>query len=183
MLTCSCAQFDRVVQSGKRQTERIKASIAGAGRGSTHWRADAVKGPPKIVVELGAQRAYFYKGKKLVGESSISTGRKGFETPPGRYRVIEKDVDHVSNLYGDYVDENGEVFQRNVDTRKDPQPDGTTFRGAPMAYFLRFRGGYGMHAGYVPRHRASHGCIRMPRTMAKRFFDAAPHGTPVIVED
>ena len=50
---------------------------------------------------------------------------------------------------------------------------GTHFVGAPMPYFLRFRDGYGMHAGFVPRYRASHGCIRMPIEMAKHFFDAA----------
>ena len=50
-----------------------------------------------------------------------------------------------------------------------------------MPYFLRFTGGYGMHAGFVPRYRASHGCIRMPEKMAKRFFDAAKVGTRVEV--
>jgi lipoprotein-anchoring transpeptidase ErfK/SrfK len=62
-------------------------------------------------------------------------------------------------------------------------PEGTEFRGAPMPYFLRFTRGYGMHAGYVPRYRASHGCIRMPREMAKHFFDAAEEDTPVVVKE
>jgi lipoprotein-anchoring transpeptidase ErfK/SrfK len=66
---------------------------------------------------------------------------------------------------------------------KDPQPPGTIFDGARMPYFLRFTGGYGMHAGFVPRYRASHGCIRMPKEMARHFFDAAEDGTPVIVKD
>ncbi len=68
-----------------------------------------MEGAPKIVVHLAEQRAFFYKGKTLVGQSSISTGRKGFETPPGKYRVIQKDEDHVSNLYGSYVDKDGAV--------------------------------------------------------------------------
>ena len=38
-----------------------------------------------------------------------------------------------------------------------------------------------MHAGYVPRYRASHGCIRMPEKMARRFFEAAKVGTRVEV--
>ena len=50
-----------------------------------------------------------------------------------------------------------------------------------MPYFLRFRGGYGMHAGFVPRFRASHGCVRMPIKMAKHFFEAAEIGTRVEV--
>ena len=52
-----------------------------------------------------------------------------------------------------------------------------------MPYFLRFTRGYGMHAGYVPQYRASHGCIRMPAEMARRFFHAADLGTPVIVKE
>jgi lipoprotein-anchoring transpeptidase ErfK/SrfK len=52
-----------------------------------------------------------------------------------------------------------------------------------MPYFLRFTRGYGMHAGFVPRYRASHGCIRMPAEMAKHFFDAAELNTPVIVKE
>ena len=50
-----------------------------------------------------------------------------------------------------------------------------------MPYFLRFRDGYGMHAGFVPRFRASHGCVRMPLAMAHHFFKAAEMGTRVEV--
>ena len=72
-------------------------------------------------------------------------------------------------------------MQRDVDVRKDPCPKGARFVGAAMPYFMRFTGGYGMHAGYVPRYRASHGCIRMPEKMARRFFEAAKVGTRVEV--
>lgn len=182
LLFCSsCAQVDKVLQTGKHQTEKIRSAFAGGG--STYWNDKNPRGAGKIVVSLREQRAYFYRGKRLVGESNISTGRKGFETPPGNYRVIQKDADHYSNLYGEYVDENGRVVKPNVDIKKDPKPPGAKFVGASMPYFLRFTGGYGMHAGYVPRYRASHGCIRMPSRMARRFFDAADLGTAVIVKE
>lgn len=155
---------------------------ARAARGAPFWRDKNVSGPRKIVINLTAQRAYFLKGETLLGESNISSGRKGFETPPGRYRVIQKDKDHVSNLYGDYIDEDGDIVQRNVDVTKDPRPDETEFAGAKMPYFLRFTRGYGMHAGNVPRYRASHGCIRLPSKMAQHFFEAAEIGTAVVVE-
>jgi lipoprotein-anchoring transpeptidase ErfK/SrfK len=148
-----------------------------------YWHETDVTGAPKIVVYLSEQRALFYKGKHLVGESNISTGRKGFETPPGNYRVIQKDENHVSNLYGEYVSEDGQVVERNVDISKDPRPPGTEFVGAKMPYFLRFTRGYGMHAGFVPRYRASHGCIRLPAEMAKHFFDTAEEDTPVVVKN
>ncbi len=147
-----------------------------------YWRPGHYRGSPKIVVDLSEQRAFFYKGKHRIGETNISTGRRGFETPPGRYRVMQKDADHYSNLYGDYVDAEGRVVMKNVDVNRNRRPPGTHLDGAPMPYFLRFTGGYGMHAGFVPRFRASHGCIRMPKRMARHFFEAARVGTPVIVK-
>jgi lipoprotein-anchoring transpeptidase ErfK/SrfK len=151
---------------------------------TSYWLDDGnAVGPPRIEIALSEQRAYFYKGENLVGVSRVSSGKKGFETPLGSYKVIQKDKDHVSNLYGDYVNSEGEVVQRNVDVTKDPLPPGATFKGAKMSYFLRFTGGYGMHAGRLPGFRASHGCVRMPRTMAEHFFQNAELGTPVTVKE
>jgi lipoprotein-anchoring transpeptidase ErfK/SrfK len=52
-----------------------------------------------------------------------------------------------------------------------------------MPYFMRFSGGYGLHAGVVPNRRASHGCVRLPRIMAERLFTHSVVGTPVTVTD
>lgn len=145
------------------------------------WHGDDVPGAPRIAIALGEQRAYFYKGKTLVGETDVSSGRKGYETPVGRYRVIQKDKDHRSTLYGEFVDASGHVVNANADLTKQSPPAGTAFRGAKMPYFLRFYAGYGLHAGHLPGHPASHGCVRLPREMAEHFFHAAPYGTPVVV--
>ena len=148
-----------------------------------YWKGDDRPGSPRIVVHLREQKAYFYKGKLVVGESTVSTGRPGFSTPPGRYHVISKDRNHISSEFGDYVDDNGNVVKSNVDARKDSQPPGTYFDGARMPYCMHFNGGYAMHEGYVPPYAASHGCIRLPKGMAEHFFDASPEGTPVVVQE
>ena len=176
-LCTSCAEIERAA------TDAARTGAAALRPTSAYWNAHGVSGRPKIVVSLDNQRAYFYKSKTVVGESSISTGRKGYETPPGKYRVIQKDERHVSTIYGDFVAEDGRVVMANVSARKDHAPPGTQFVGARMPYFLRFTRGYGMHAGFVPRYRASHGCIRMPAEMAKHFFDAAELNMPVIVKE
>jgi lipoprotein-anchoring transpeptidase ErfK/SrfK len=147
------------------------------------WNDEGATGRPKIIVHIGEQKAYFYKGKTLVGESTVSTGKPGFSTPPGRYTVLYKDIDHVSTVFGDYVDDYGNVVKSNIDARKDPRPPGTHFDGARMPYAMFFRGGYAMHQGYVPPYAASHGCIRLPGRMAEKFFENAPVGTPVIVTE
>ena len=139
-----------------------------------YWNDAGVSGSPKIVVNLSEQRAYFYKGKTVIGESNISTGRKGYETPPGKYRVIQKDENHVSSIYGDFVGEDGEIVKANVSSMKDHAPRGTHFVGAGCPFFLRFTRGYGMHAGFVPRFRASHGCIRMPAEMRRNISSTRP---------
>jgi len=151
----------------------------GSGDNISYWDGDEVGGQPSIKIDLVEQRAYFYKGEQIVGVSVVSTGREGYGTPPGEFRITQKDIDHASNLYGDYVDPCGKVVVRNINIKQDPQPPGTTFRGAPMPYFLRIYGGIGMHAGYLPGYAASHGCIRLPERMAVRFFQNAPVGTPV----
>jgi lipoprotein-anchoring transpeptidase ErfK/SrfK len=145
----------------------------------SYWSDTSSEGEPRIMIDLDQQRAYFYKGDQIVGVSVVSTGREGYDTPPGDFQITEKDRQHVSSLYGDYVDRNGRVVLRNVESDKDPRPQGTIFRGADMPYFLRIHGGIGMHAGYLPGYPASHGCIRLPEKMAVQFFKNATVGTPV----
>src|SRR6266542_2097507 len=96
------------------------------------WNDDGASGPAKIVVHIGEQKAYFFKGNRLVGESTVSTGKPGFSTPPGSYSVLLKSPDHVSTIFGDYVDDYGNVVRSNIDARKDKRPQGTHFDGAQM---------------------------------------------------
>lgn len=147
----------------------------------SYWDDSGIAGLPAIVINLTKQTASFYKDGKLVGVSAISSGREGFDTPAGNFKITQKNIDHASNLYGDYVDASGNVVVKDVDVKKDPRPAGTTFRGAPMPYFMRITGGVGMHQGFLPGVPDSHGCIRMPQRMARLFWDNAPLGTPVTV--
>lgn len=145
----------------------------------SYWDGDGFSGKPSVVIRLGEQRAYFFKGDQLVGVSSISSGREGFDTKSGNFKIVQKNKDHRSNLYGDYVDQSGKVLVKDIDIKKDPMPPGARFDGAKMPYFMRIVGGIGMHAGFLPGYPDSHGCIRMPEHMAKIFFDNVSVGTPV----
>lgn len=145
----------------------------------SYWRGEGVSGRPRIEIALGEQKLRYYKGEQLVGESPVSTGREGFQTVVGRFAICEKDLDHESSMFGDYVDAEGKVVQSDVDARKDSRPAGTRFDGADMRWFMRITGATGMHAGYLPGFPASHGCIRLPAEMAEIFFRETPMGTPV----
>jgi hypothetical protein len=143
------------------------------------WYADEMTGRPSIVINLGEQMVYLFKGGELAGGSPISSGSEGYDTRPGSYRIMEKDIDHKSSIYGDYEDFDGNVILQNIDNRKDPRPPGTRFEGAKMYYFMRVYGGVGMHQGYLPGYPASHGCIRLPGHMAEKFYQQVNVGTPV----
>jgi lipoprotein-anchoring transpeptidase ErfK/SrfK len=148
----------------------------------SYWDGDSATGAPSIRINLTEQRAYFYKGGELVGISVISSGREGFGTTTGNFKIIQKNRDHKSNLYGNYVDaQTGAIVKKDVDTTKDKRPPGTVFDGASMPYFMRIVGGIGMHEGFLPGYAASHGCIRMPGFMAESFFAHVEKGTPVTV--
>jgi lipoprotein-anchoring transpeptidase ErfK/SrfK len=149
----------------------------------SYWDGDGIAGKPSITINLHEQRAYFYKGDTLVAVSQVSSGREGHDTRPGTFKIIQKDPDHRSSAYGDYVDPATQaVVKANVANGKDPKPPGSVFLGAPMPHFMRITNdGVGMHAGYLPGVPASHGCIRMPAFMADRFFASVDLGTPVKV--
>ena len=139
-------------------------------------------GRPSIVVRLREQEAYLNRGGYTVATSRISSGREGHRTPIGHFQVIRKDEDHRSSIYGDYVNDSGQIVKANVDSGRDPKPPHSHFVGTPMPYFLEFAPGYGLHQGYLPGVPASHGCIRMPYWKARQFYSTAHLGTPVVVK-
>jgi hypothetical protein len=149
----------------------------------SYWEGDSVSGSPLIKINRGEQKAYFYKGGQLVGVSKISSGNEDHATPPGRYKITEKDKDHKSSVYGVFKDRaTGVTTNDNVDIRVDKPKPSEIYYAAPMPNFMRFAGGIGMHTGYLPGYAASHGCIRMPHYMSEKFFENVSVGTPVIVE-
>ena len=146
----------------------------------SYWDGDGFRGKPSVIICLSEQRAYFYKDSQLVGVSAISTGREGFNTALGSYKIIQKDKDHVSSRFGDYLDAaTGAMVKKDADRQIDPLPKGARFDGAKMPFFMRITGGTGMHEGFLPGYPASHGCIRMPSFMAEAYFRNLEVGTPV----
>lgn len=104
-----------------------------------------------ITVDLSRQRAWLTRSGAVIESASISTGRSGYETPPGRYVITDKHRSWISTLYK-----------------------------VPMPWFMRLNcGAIGLHSGHVTGRPASHGCIRLPAGKAKRFFQLASVGDEV----
>ena len=142
------------------------------------WAQD--ENPYRVEIDLSQQTAYLIRGRRIVMQSPISSGRYGHLTDTGSFKVIEKERNHYSSIYGKIVDSSGRtvVADADVDMRV---PHGCRFVPAPMPYFMRFHGSDGMHAGYLPGYPASHGCVRMPDQTAIAFYNAVEVGTPVTV--
>ena len=130
--------------------------------GTYEWNPElAPDGPVLIVVSLADQLAYVYRAGTLIGTTTVSTGKRGHETPTGVFYILERKTMHYSNLY--------------------ESPDGSA---APMPYMQRLTwDGVALHAGRVPGHRASHGCVRLPPEFARKLFDVTYRGTTVVVTD
>jgi lipoprotein-anchoring transpeptidase ErfK/SrfK len=136
----------------------------------------------RVVVSLSKQRAYLLRGEEVIVDSPISSGKRGHTSPSGSFSVLEKDPNHHSTIYGDFVDSSGRVVRAGVSAKIDSAPSGTHFVGAAMTWFMRLTDeGVGMHVGFLPGYPASHGCIRMPGEAAKMFYDHVKVGTPVVV--
>jgi lipoprotein-anchoring transpeptidase ErfK/SrfK len=136
-----------------------------------------------VIVSLAKQRAYLMTGEEIAIDSPISSGKRGHTSPSGSFSVLEKDKDHRSNIYGDYVDSSGRVVRGGISSQIDSAPSGTHYRGASMKWFMRLTsGGVGMHVGILPGYPASHGCIRMPEPAAAQFYSHVKVGTPVRVD-
>ncbi len=136
-----------------------------------------------VRISLSRQRAYLMVGEDVYIDSPISSGKRAGMTPAGRFKVTQKDPDHRSNLYGDFVDSRGRVVRSGVSTRVDSAPSGTRFLGSPMRWFMRLTdSGVGMHVGILPGYAASHGCIRLPSDIAPLIYRKVKSGTPVTIE-
>jgi lipoprotein-anchoring transpeptidase ErfK/SrfK len=137
-----------------------------------------------ILVSLSRQRAYLMSNGEIAIDTPISSGKRAGMTPTGEYTILQKNADHRSNIYGDFVDSRGRVVRSGVSTKIDSAPSGTRFVGAPMKYFMRLTWtGIGLHVGHLPGYPASHGCVRLPAEIAPLIYKKVKVGTPVKIVD
>jgi lipoprotein-anchoring transpeptidase ErfK/SrfK len=107
-----------------------------------------------ISISIAQQKLRIYDANGLFAETPISTGMPGHPTPMGVFSIIQKHKLHHSNIYS----------------------------GAPMPYMQRITwSGVAMHAGVLPGHPASHGCIRMPLAFAMKMWNWTRMGARVVV--
>ena len=97
-------------------------------------------------VDLSQQKMHVYKGGRLKYTFKISSGKKGYRTPTGRWGVTRMHRKYYSRKY----------------------------HGAPMPNSIFFYRGYAIHGTNKVSHLgrpASHGCIRLAPGNARALFN------------
>ena len=123
--------------------------------GQFEWHPErSPSGPVLMVVSIDDQMAYVYRNGVQIARSTVSTGRAGKETPVGVFQILQRKVDHESNIY----------------------------KGAKMPYMQRLTWtGIAMHAGQLPGYPASGGCIRLPYEFSKKVYGVLSNGSTVAI--
>jgi hypothetical protein len=120
------------------------------------WAANIPQeGDTKVVIDTLTQLFYVYRADKLIGVATISSGKKGRETPLGFWAVMNKQKLGHSRKY----DNAAMPFMQMYDAK-----------------------GIAFHAGPNPGYPASHGCVRLPLKFAERLYGLTQMGTKVVIE-
>jgi hypothetical protein len=116
-----------------------------------------------IDINLSSQYMVIYQGDNVIGETYISSGRAGFETPTGTFYINNKYLsDDMEGVLG------GEYY--NVPAVPD------------VMYFTDV--GHAIHGAYWHNNFGtpmSHGCINVPLDFAAWLYEIAPTGTMVVI--
>ncbi len=131
--------------------------LSGCGNqigGSYSVKAYAPRNPNavRVKVSTSTQNVYVMEGDRMLMAVQGCVGAGG-ATGSGSYTIQEK----IKNK------------------RRASEPDA----GYPMAYWCSWKPAYGFHEGFVHPYPRTHGCIRLHREAAARFYALVKIGTPV----
>lgn len=151
------AALIQILQSGESQEREPIYSQTAAAHGENDY------GDTYVEINLAAQQLYFYKNGDLIVQSDLVSGNeaRGWSTPAGAYPLTYK--------------------QRNATLRGEGY-------ATPVSYWMPFNGGIGMHdaswrgkfGGSIYKTSGSHGCINLPRSVAKTIYENISAGMPVL---
>lgn len=113
-----------------------------------------------IHVDLAQQTLVAYEGDRPVFATMVSTGRPGFDTPVGTFRVQSK---HVSA------------------TMDDPDAGAESYSIEDVPWTMYFEGSYAIHGAFWHDrfgHRRSHGCVNLAPADARWVFQWSEPSLP-----
>jgi hypothetical protein len=151
LLILSIATEARAIETGTQESPQTQQ----LNPGDYVWQPEiSSTGPVVIIVDLSKQMLQVYRNGVEIGRCFVSAGVASHETPTGIFTILQKRATHHSNKYHE----------------------------APMPFMERLTwGGLAIHAGNVPGHPESHGCVHVPMAFAKKLFDITVKGSTVLI--
>jgi len=122
-----------------------------------------------VKVSLSKQNVYVMEGSRCLMAVACTVGKPDHPTPKGSFRIYSKIPNKRSGSYG---------FTRSgapADASRGQSVD----VGYPMPFWCEFAPAYGFHQGFVWTVPHTHGCIRLHKEAAPRFYELVRIGTPV----
>jgi hypothetical protein len=129
----------------------------------------------RIKVSLQNRAVYVMEGNRPLLVTAVAIGKPDHPTPSGSFRVFNKIPNKRSGTYGFSVSADGSAHPCEVSQA------GGRYVGFPMAWWVEFAPGYGFHEGAVWPIPRTHGCLRLHKTAAPKFYALAKSGTPVSI--
>lgn len=129
----------------------------------------------RVKVSLANRAVYIMEGDRPLLVTATAIGLPTNPTPAGTFRVFQKIEKKRSGSYGFSVGSDG-----SIRPCKSSQATGR-YVGFPMAYWVEFAPGYGFHEGSVWPIPRTHGCLRLHKTVAPKFFALTRVGTPISI--
>jgi len=131
-----------------------------------------------VKVSLSNSAIYVMEGEKPLLVTATCIGRQDTPTPIGTYEAFNKLPRKRSNTYGFHVSGNDVRPGKRIDT-----PSKSKYVGYPMPCWVEFKAGYGFHTGYVHPVPRTHGCLRIHKNVAPKFFALVDEGTPIKIAE
>ncbi|MFT5469759.1 MAG: hypothetical protein ACI8UO_004881 [Verrucomicrobiales bacterium] len=130
----------------------------------------------RVKVSLQNKMVYVLEGDRALMVTPCTIGTQSDPTPQGNFKIFKKIEKKRSYSYG---------FQKGADyirpAKSSDRRPGESYHGFPMPYWAEFHPAYGFHEGGVWPEPRSHGCLRLHKTAAPKFFHLVQLGTPVSI--
>ena len=78
------------------------------------WVGAGMASEARVVINLSEQRAYLIAQGRVALVSPIASGKPGWPTPTGDFRIFNKDIEHRSRSFGSILDHWGRVVNSNA---------------------------------------------------------------------
>ncbi|HVF12689.1 MAG TPA: L,D-transpeptidase/peptidoglycan binding protein [Actinomycetota bacterium] len=163
------------IQSLKRAalSDAVKVRLEGKSTDAVLKKADV---KDVIVVKVGENKLFHYRGEELVKTYDVATGLAKYPTPIGQFKIVNKRFKPTWVNPAKYPGGWGWSLPAKIGPGPG-NPLGTRAMDLNSPG-IRIHGSY---AAYSMGYNASHGCIRMRIADVEELFGLVEVGTPVLI--